>query len=353
MKNIRILGFAEDSGPKNQIKGIFAEVGNFKNIEVELIENGDEIDSVDFTKFDAVLLGLRALDQTNVERVIDAAYDVVKLILVVDDIYNAGFRLSSDYAKKCSIVRAFPEAGYENAYLNHGYDVAFYAEMPIHWRDLYLQASGQDAIELKPKGGPLVLYAGGKFSDLNNRIIQACTRGLPESAYFTYGMHPDEKKTITESQIKVREGLVSGVRYIDKGKFSTAQMMGIADLVIFADGSTLTIGGALAQKSMIFYYDDQVRGNLVDIGAGDSWFMADLGCMFTLEGVDQLAEAIPKLLLDENLADFLRERQAQAFPLPEKWSQGVDVLNFIVQHVILAESPLKLAFSAYRKGGES
>jgi len=275
--------------------------------------------------------------------------------------------------KVAGLFLAMPQPQWRKMAKQLGYQKIEYVGPPPHWGPAYeTMTSGPNIRDRLYKNNgvrtePIFLadevffFGGTKNSLVTNRVLGALKKAGMNFAgsKFVLGFkaHPGEQPKAPSpeashddwqayrSALLYYEGMIDeryeilagGIWNLD---FSDAEvdssvllpaLMKAVDVPILTSGATDSIVAAYARLSAGWYFDANIREDLLRLGIPDGkWFVSELGGVHTIHSPESFEDAIHFLLSPEGKKS-LRESQEANFPLPkdEDWDTAPIIVRCI------------------------
>lgn len=278
-------------------------------------------------------------------------------IVVVEDVPGSSLRpKAKEFASHAAAVLVTHPAYIKKA-LAFGYCHAYYIGPSPQWGAGYremLEATEKrssllntlhsvrgDVSESISEKDDVILYVPGSKHHGPDTEILRCVRDAGVKIFgddrlvLGFAEHPGEKKQMEKDHVNSalvyakRADILKGVRTLDRGTLSNAQMVALAHLTVFSGGPNESWIGAYARSCIAYFYNDDVRALLRGQGEeGGSWPVAELGGAYIINGPEEMESAI-KHLFTEAGRNELRVAQEKAFPLPETWNTAPKIVKFL------------------------
>lgn len=265
------------------------------------------------------------------------------------------------YAKL--VILAHPSGA--QAAQDFGYAGSVYLGPPPQWRVEYetLMTAKKENWRIKMRkkiGGGSATFdlgqddrviglIGGKDPAENNRIIKLLMSVVSEmgkdNVVIAFGRHPGEKpnpEKIGDEEVfrrafsersEMLESVWTGTTD-DTGVWKGSRIAGVADMMVYASGTNISIAGAYARVPAVYLDDEGVRARMRLQTGQEKWFVAELGGAFKASGLQDLKAALHSLLTSSLARQDLYHLQEQSFPLPDDWHTEHKIIRFLEQTIV-------------------
>ncbi len=278
---------------------------------------------------------------------------------VFEDVPGACLRpKAKEWANQAKLVFLALPSGADDA-AKFGYPGSVYLGPPPQWRVEYeklMQAKAENRrarIDKAVYGGMMfrslgpydkvIGLIGGKDPEENNRVIQIVVAAIAgmENIVLAFSQHPGEKPDPDKPEevecfrrlFLERNRMLERIVWANTNQWAGAQVVGVADVMIYASGTNISIAGAYARVPGIYLDDEGVRARMVKQTGQEKWFVAELGGTHKASGDFGLSMALSTLIKDPATRQALYHSQEQAFPLPEDWHTETKIIRFLEQTI--------------------
>lgn len=253
-----------------------------------------------------------------------------------------------------AVILAHPAKEFVDQAREFGYGLVYYLGPPPQWRADYeatkaaiernirttvmrLAVGASSPSDIR-NGDVIIGYIGGKEPNINNKmLVILCDIARENQPWYNiaFGKHPRERAEKPEDEEHFQEAflqrgaILSEVNHVVTDGLKGADIVGLADIMVYASGATNSISGAMLQRPQIYYEDDDVRARMkVQQNGNEHWFVADLGGVVKTCSPSGLSRSL-NLLFTPAVKEVLAQTQAKNFPVPVDWDTETKIIRFL------------------------
>ncbi len=257
--------------------------------------------------------------------------------------------------KSSAVILAHPAEEFRQQAVEFGYrpEVLTYLGPPPQWRVDYevvqeaisqnlrekvymVPARGGDLVNV-PQSSRIIGLIGGKDPAINNKVLRLIAEAIAGQSDFAiaFSQHPRERAEKPEQEamfaraMDERMQILHNLNQVMVKHLKGAEVVGLADIMIYAGGATNSISGAMLQRCQIYYEDDTVRARMRDQQNGwDTWFVTEMGGAIKAHTPEGLGASL-KVLTTLAGKEMLARNQTQSFPVPADWDTETKIVRFL------------------------